>query len=172
MAVFPNLEGKGLGRWGTVLMSLVVALVVGGLSVWGSCYVAKEGYRAARYETEFSHKQSAYADFMTGVHQIYTTALERRTLPNNNTVASDSSQNILGMIYEWTRHFYRLVPFVNDRETRDLIRSDMSEYGGWVLKVTDIEQKPDNEEVQREYIEYEVYFREELLEVLFPETEE
>lgn len=173
--MFPSVDLKNLGWLRTIAICVFVAAVVGGLSVYGSVRVADSHLEATKYQARLNYKVTGYADFLSGVHQIFTIAWHSGiNIPTNSGVNSLTNQStgladtpLLDTIYEWTRDLFVLMPFLSDKATRDLYRDRQVDYAQWAGNLTSI--SPDQrQELTITYREYEDFFREELLEDLFP----
>jgi hypothetical protein len=84
-----------------------------------------------------------------------------------NTAPDPKEQTILQMIWGWTGSFYRLVPFIDEKVNRDSLRGNMTDYAHWLFDLR-YGNESTNEEQMKKYQESENYFREDLLNELFP----
>jgi hypothetical protein len=158
-----------LKKW--IITTLLLAIVTGGMSYLGTCQASNRQFESSRYQTEFESKSDAYSDFMTGIHQMYTTAIQYAVqYPfdiKTNTASDPKEQTLLQLIWEWTGSFYRLVPFIDEKVDRDSLRGNMTDYAQWVIDLR-YGNESTNEEKTNKYQEYEDYFREDLRNELFP----
>lgn len=160
---------RQLQKWG-IIATIVVAIVAAGMSFLGTYLASNRQIESSRYQTQFQYKDDAYSQFMTGIHQMYTTAtVYAEEYPfdiNTNRAADPHEQSLLQMIWNWTGSFFRLVPFIDDKANRDSLRGNMTDYAHWVIDVRYGNESTNGEQATK-YQQYEDYFREDLRNELF-----